>query len=70
MPRGAFVSPLDLSAHAAHCRVSYADPTATIISVVIITFSAWPLVRDCSWILLQSSPSDVPQYDGREDVVR
>jgi Co/Zn/Cd efflux system component len=39
------------------------DPTASLISVIIITFSAWPLVRDCSWILLQSSPSDIPLYD-------
>ena len=44
-----------------HYRTNYADPVATILSVIIITYGAWPLTRDCAWILLQSSPSDIPK---------
>lgn len=37
-------------------RVKYADPVAAMLSVIIIAASAWPLVRSCSWIILQSTP--------------
>lgn len=37
-------------------RVYYADPVASMISVLILLVSAWPLVKSTSWILMQASP--------------
>jgi len=37
--------------------VLYADPTATIISVLVIGYSAWGLIKSCGWVLLQGGPA-------------
>ena len=37
--------------------VLYADPVATIISVLVIGYSAWGLIKSCGWVLMQGGPS-------------
>lgn len=49
--------------------VNYLDPGASVVSVLIILLSAWPLVKACSWILLQSSPSHVDLSKLRRDIL-
>jgi zinc transporter 1 len=49
-----------------HYWVNYADPVSSILSVIIILLSAWPLVKSCSWILLQTTALDLSKI--REDI--
>lgn len=49
--------------------VNYMDPAASVVSVGIIVASVWPLIKACSWILLQSSPSHVNLTRLRRDIL-
>lgn len=50
--------------------VNYLDPGASVVSVAIIMLSAWPLVKACSWILLQSSPAHLDLSKLRRDILK
>jgi len=50
--------------------VNYMDPAASVLSAMIIFISAWPLVKACSWILLQSSPAHIDLSRLRTAVLR
>lgn len=49
--------------------VNYMDPAASIVSIMIIMVSVWPLIKACSWILLQSSPAHVNLARLRRDIL-
>ena len=53
-----------------HPWVKYADPVAAILSVIIIVLSAWPLVRSCSWIILQSTPRHLDLEAINKDILQ
>lgn len=42
-----------------HSWVNYLEPSGSMLSVLIIVGTAWPVVKSCSWILLQSSPDSI-----------
>eukprot|EP00730_Choanoeca_flexa_P015569 TRINITY_DN7179_c0_g1_i3.p1 TRINITY_DN7179_c0_g1~~TRINITY_DN7179_c0_g1_i3.p1 ORF type:complete len:416 (+),score=64.89 TRINITY_DN7179_c0_g1_i3:219-1466(+) len=50
--------------------VRYADPAASVLSVLIIFLSAWPLVKSCAIILLQGSPTHIDQDKLRQLVFK
>eukprot|EP00039_Didymoeca_costata_P007568 m.101275 g.101275 ORF g.101275 m.101275 type:complete len:541 (+) comp13737_c1_seq1:159-1781(+) len=39
--------------------LEYADPTTSILSVLIILVASWKLVKSCAWILMQTSPKHI-----------
>jgi len=46
----------------------YLDPAASLIIVALIMWTTIPLVRDCSKILLQGTPSQIELSNIREDL--
>jgi zinc transporter 1 len=47
----------------------YIDPTSSLLIVALILWTTVPLVRDCSMILLQSTPSEIEVGSVREELV-
>ena len=39
--------------------VRYADPTASVLSAIIIIMASKGLVKSCAWVLMQAAPDHV-----------